>query len=333
MTAIIQDRYGRPDQVLRLETTAVPVATGDEIVVRVHAASIHVGDLVSIHGEPVIARLATGLRKPRNRVPGTDIAGTVVAVGEEVTGIRTGDEVFGWCAGAFAEFVSAKQDHFVPIPARLSFEQAAAVGVSASAALQLLRDRVRPGRKVLINGASGGLGSFAVQIARALGAEVTAVCGPSNVEMVLSLGASHVIDYTTDDFTLGSERYDFILDNVANHSLSRTRRALTADGVLQSNNGTSGGRWFGTMGTVITTAIVSRFTHRQAGPSIKFPRREDLVGVKVLIEAGEVTPLIDRTYRLSETARALNHVAGGHARGTVVVTVEGRDRNERERTS
>ncbi|MGO4690109.1 NAD(P)-dependent alcohol dehydrogenase [Glaciibacter sp. 2TAF33] len=333
MKAIVQDSYGRPDQVLRLETIPVPVATGDEVVVRVHAASIHVGDLVSIQGEPVIARLATGLRKPRNRVPGTDIAGTVVAVGNAVTGIRTGDEVFGWCAGAFAEYVCAAEDHFVPKPAHLSFEQAAAVGVSASAALQLLRGRVRPGQKVLINGASGGLGSFAVQIAKALGAEVTAVCSTSNMGTVRSLGATHVIDYTTDDFTLGSERYDFILDNAANHSLSRTRRALTADGVLQSNNGTSGGRWFGTMSTVITTAIMSRLTRRQAGPSIKFPRREDSVALKSLIEAGAVTPLIDRTYPLPETARAVTYVGMGHARGTVVVTVDTTDRDKQETTS
>lgn len=330
MKAIAQDRYGRPDQVLRLESMAVPVPKGDEVVVRVHAASIHVGDLVGIEGEPVIARLATGIRKPKNRVPGTDIAGTVVAVGNDVTRIRTGDQVFGWCAAAFAEYACAGQDHFVPKPADLSFEQAAAVGVSASAALQLIRDRVRPGQRVLINGASGGLGSFAVQIARALGAEVTAVCSTSNMDTVRSLGASHVIDYSTDDFTLGSERYDFILDNVANHSLSRTRRALTADGVLQSNNGTSGGRWFGTMGTVIKTAIVSKFTRRQAGPSIKFSKREDLIVLKGLIEAGTVIPLIDRIYPLSQAARAVNHVGRGHARGTVVLSVNASHRIEQE---
>jgi NADPH:quinone reductase-like Zn-dependent oxidoreductase len=322
MRAIVQDRYGRPDEVLRLEDAPVPTAQHEEVVVRVHAASIHVGDLVAITGEPVIARLAVGLRAPRNRVPGTDVAGTVVAVGEAVTGFHAGDEVFGWCKGAFAEYVAAPADHFVPRPSNLTLDQAAAVGISASTALQLLRGRVRPGQRVLINGASGGLGSYAVQLAAALGAEVTGVCSRSNIGTVASLGAAHVIDYTEHDFTREARRYDFILDNVANHSLRRTRRALTADGVLQSNNGTSGGRWFGTMGTVLATAIVSRFTRRQAGPSIKVPRREDLVALKDLIEAGSITPLIGRTYPLREAARAVGHVAGGHARGTVVLTVD-----------
>jgi NADPH:quinone reductase-like Zn-dependent oxidoreductase len=321
MKAIVQDRYGPPDDVLTLQDVAVPEPHDNDVVVRVHAASIHVGDLVSIEGEPVIARIATGFSRPRNRVPGTDVAGTVVAVGRAVTRLRKGDPVFGWCIGAFAEYVRAPEDHFVPKPSNLTFEQAAAVGVSASAALQLLRNRVQPGHRVLINGASGGLGSYAVQIAAAFGAEVTGVCGPGNVEAVRSLGATHVIDYTRDDFTLGERRYDFILDNVANHSLSQTRRALTEHGVLQSNNGTSGGRWFGTMGTVLKTAIVSKFTRQQAGPSIKFVRREDLVVLKDLIEAGTVTPLIDGPYPLSDAARAVRHVGGGHARGTVVLSI------------
>ena len=322
MRAIVQDAYGSPGAVLRLEELPVPVPQPDEVVVRVHAASIHVGDLVAITGEPVIARVATGVRRPANRVPGTDVAGTVVAVGTAVEGLQAGDEVFGWGAGAFAEYVCAAADHFVPKPTTLTFEQAAAVGVSASSALQLLRDRVHPGQKVLINGASGGLGSYAVQIAAALGAEVTGVCGPHNVDTVRALGAAHAIDYSREDFTVGRIRYDFILDNVANHSLARTRHALTEGGVLQSNNGTSGGRWFGTMGTVIATAIISRFTRRQAGPSIKFSNREDLLTLTELIEAGTVTPLIDRTYPLSDAAGALTHVGAGHARGTVVLSVE-----------
>ena len=319
MRAIVQDTYGPAADVLKLGQIPVPTPEDDEVVVRVHAASIHVGDLVSIEGEPVIARIATGLRKPANRVPGTDIAGTVVAVGAAVQHLRTGDEVFGSCTGAFAEYARAGEDHFVSRPSNLTFEQAAAVGVSATAALQLLRDRVRPGQRVLINGASGGLGSYAVQIAAAFGAEVTGVCGPGNMETVRSLGAAHVIDYTKEDFTLGDRRYDFILDNVANHSLAQTRRVLTEAGVLQSNNGTSGGRWFGTMGTVIKTAIVSRFTRRQAPPSIKFSTRVDLLVLKELIEAGKVTPLIDRTYQMAEAAQAVRHVGGGHARGTVVL--------------
>jgi NADPH:quinone reductase-like Zn-dependent oxidoreductase len=325
MKAIVQDKYGRPDVVLRLEDLAVPVPKDDEVLVRVHAASIHVGDLVTIGGEPIVARMATGLRKPKNRVPGTDISGTVVAVGDAVRQLRIGDEVFGWCTGAFAEYACAAEGHLVPQPGNLSFEQAAAVGVSASAALQLLRGRVRPGQRVLVNGASGGLGSFAVQIARALGAEVTGVCSTGNLDTVRSLGAAHVIDYTHDDFTHGEQRYDYILDNIANHSLSRTRRALTVHGVLQSNNGTSGGRWFGTMRTVIATAILSKFTRRQAGPSIKFPNREDLVALIDLLTAGKVRPLISRTYPLTQGPQAITLVAGGHAVGTVVLIADHRD--------
>ncbi|GAA1980030.1 NAD(P)-dependent alcohol dehydrogenase [Microbacterium pumilum] len=321
MRAIIQGAYGPAGDVLSLQEVPVPVPGVGEVVVRVHAASIHVGDLVTIEGEPIIARFAFGLRKPRNPVPGTDIAGTVVAVGDTVTQVRIGDEVFGWCTGAFAEYACAAEDHFLPKPANLTFEQAAAVGVSATTALQLLRDRAVFGAEVLINGASGGLGSYAVQIAAAFGAEVTGVCGPGNVETVRSLGARHVIDYTREDFTLGGQRYDFILDNVANHSLARTRGVLTERGVLQSNNGTSGGRWFGTLGTVIKTAAVSKFTRRQAPPSIKFTNRQDLLVLKDLIEDGRVIPLVDRTYPLSQAADALGHVRNGHARGTVVLTI------------
>jgi NADPH:quinone reductase-like Zn-dependent oxidoreductase len=323
MMAIVQDAYGSPKKVLELQQIAKPVAKDGEVLVRVQAASVHVGDLVLVTGEPYIARMAVGLSKPKNQVPGTDIAGRVEAVGKDVAHLRPGDEVFGWCAGAFAEYVCAAEDHFVAKPANLTFEQAAAVGVSASTALQLLRDqgKVQPGHKVLINGASGGLGTFAVQIAKALGAEVTGVCGPTNLELVRSIGADRVIDYTTDDFTKRGEHYDFILDNVANHSLSDTRRALATTGKLQSNNGTSGGRWFGTMGTVLKTAAASKFVPAQLGPTIKFSNREDLVVLKGLVEAGSVTPVIDRTYALSETADALGHVAEGHARGTVVISV------------
>jgi NADPH:quinone reductase-like Zn-dependent oxidoreductase len=323
MKAIVQDTYGKPEAVLRLETIAKPVPKDGEVLIRVHAASVHVGDWMMVKGVPYIARPAYGMPKPKNRVPGTDVAGTVEAVGQGATGLRSGDEVFGWCTGAFAEYVCAPADHFVVKPANLTLEQAAAVGVSATTALQLLRDqaKVQSGQKVLINGASGGLGTFAVQIAKAFGAEVTGVCSTRNVEMVRSIGADHVIDYTHEDFVQGTQRYDFILDNVANHSLADTRRALTTTGKLQSNNGTSGGRWFGTMGTVIKTAAGSKFGHQQLGPSIKFQNRRDLVALKELIEAGKVKPVIDGTYPLSGTAAAIGHVGGGHARGTVVITV------------
>ncbi|HEY4914677.1 MAG TPA: NAD(P)-dependent alcohol dehydrogenase [Candidatus Dormibacteraeota bacterium] len=327
MKAIVQNMYGSPDKVLAFQEIAKPVVKDDEVLVRVHAASVHVGDLVVVTGEPYIARMAVGLRKPKNPVPGTDIAGTVEAVGKDVTELRLGDEVFGWCAGAFAEYACARQDQFLLKPSNLTFEQAAAVGVSASTALQLLRDqgKVQPGQKVLINGASGGLGTFAVQIAKAFGAEVTGVCSTKNIDMVRSIGADHVIDYTEQDFTQGGQRYDFILDNVANHSLSDTRSALAPDGKLQSNNGTSGGRWFGTMGTVLKTAAVSMVERKQLGPNIKFQNRADLIVLKGLIEGGKITPVIDGTYPLSRTPEAISHVAGGHARGTVVITVNGAD--------
>jgi NADPH:quinone reductase-like Zn-dependent oxidoreductase len=323
MKAIVQDVYGEPTAVLAFQDMAKPVAKDGEVLVRVHAASVHVGDWMMVTGVPYIARPAYGLRKPKNRVPGTDVAGTVEAVGQGVTELRPGDEVFGWCTGAFAEYACASADHFVVKPANLTFEEAAAVGVSASTALQLLRDqgKVQPGQKVLVNGASGGLGTFAVQIANAFGAEVTGVCSARNMNMVRSIGAGHVIDYAREDFTQGKERYDFILDNVANHSLSATRRALNPKGTLQSNNGTSGGRWFGTMGTVIKTAVVSKFKRQQAGPAIKFENRKDLVALKGLIEARKLTPVIDGTYPLSRTAEAIGHVGEGHARGTVVITV------------
>src|SRR5438270_2086542 len=206
MKAIVQDTYGEPKAVLGLQEIAKPVVKVGEVLVRIHAASVHVGDWMLVTGVPYIARPAYGLRKPKNRVPGTDVAGTVEAVGQGVTELRPGDEVFGWCTGAFAEYACASADHFVAKPANLTFEQAAAIGVSASTALQLLRDqgKVQPGQKVLVNGASGGLGTFAVQIAKAFGAEVTGVCSARNVNMVRSIGADHVIDYTQEDFTKGT---------------------------------------------------------------------------------------------------------------------------------
>jgi len=321
MRAIVQDTYGGPEAVLRLQAIAKPAVKDGEVLVRVHAASVHVGDWILVRGVPYIARMAVGISKPKNRVPGTDIAGTVEAVGAGVTNLKPGDEVFGWCAGAFAEYACAAEDHFVPKPSNLTFDQASAIGVSASAALQLLRGKVRQGDRVLINGASGGLGTFAIQVAKSLGAEVTAVCSAKNMDMVRSIGADHVIDYAKEDFTKGGPRYDFILDNVGNHSLSETRRALTPTGKLQSNNGTSGGRWFGTSGTMIKTAAASMFGRQQLGPAIKFQNRADLLALKTLVEAGKVTPVIDRTYPLSQTGEAISHVGEGHARGTVVINM------------
>jgi NADPH:quinone reductase-like Zn-dependent oxidoreductase len=265
-------------------------------------------------------RMATGLRRPKNRVPGTDIAGTVEAVGKDVKGLRPGDDVFGWCTSAFAEYATASEDHFVLKPANLTFEQAAAIGVSATAALQLLRDdgHVQSGQKVLINGASGGVGTFAVQIAKAFGAEVTGVCSTKNMELVRSIGADHVIDYTKDDFRADGPRYELILDNVGDHSMLATRRALVPDGTLLSNGGAHSG---GKLGRVIRSAIVSMFVRQQSKPTVKFQNRADLLVLKELVEAGKLTPVLDATYPLAETREAIGHVGAGHARGTVVVSV------------
>ena len=319
MQAIVQDTYGSAE-VLQLRNIDRPEIGADEVLVRVHAASIHVGDWILMTGSPFVMRLATGIRRPKNSVPGTDVAGTVEAVGSEVKELRAGDEVFGWCSGAFAEYASATEDHFVKKPANLTFEQAAAIGVSASTALQLLRDdgKVQRGQKVLVNGASGGVGTFAVQIAKALGAEVTAVTSTKNVEMVRAIGADHVIDYTREDFTTGAGRYDLILDNVGNHSMARARRALTPGGRLISNGG---GHSDGKLGRTVRTMLASMVVRRQAGPTVKTQNHGDLVALRDLVEAGKVTPVIDRTYPLTETPEAIGHVAAGHARGTVVIAV------------
>jgi NADPH:quinone reductase-like Zn-dependent oxidoreductase len=324
MKAIVQDRYGSPDDVLELQEIDQPVAKDDEVLVRVHAASVHVGDWILVRGVPYIMRLGTGLRRPKTSVPGTDIAGTVEAVGKDVTQLRPGAEVFGWCKGAFAEYATAGADNFAPKPAGLTFEQAAAVGTSAFAALQALRDhgKVQPGQKVLINGASGGVGTFAVQIAKSFGAEVTGVCSGRNVDMVRSIGADHVIDYTQEDFTQGSERFDLILDNVANRSSSDLRRALTPEGTLQPNGGGhSSGRWIGPMGGMVKAFVSSLFVRQQGRPFLSLPNKEDLTTLKELTEAGKVTPVIARTYPLSETPEAIGHVGAGHAQAKVVITV------------
>lgn len=319
MKAIVQDEYGSAE-VLEARDIEKPRIGDNEVLVRVHAASIHLGDWILMTGSPFVMRFATGLRKPKNRVPGTDVAGTIEAVGKDVERLRPGDDVFGWCAGAFAEYVAASQEQFVKKPANLTFEQAAAVGVSASTALQLLRDdgKVQPGQKVLINGASGGVGTFAVQIAKAFGAEVTGVTSTKNVELVGSIGADHVVDYTHDDFTQGAERYDLILDNVGDRSMAHIRRALTPTGSLISNGG---GHVGGKLGRTVRTMLVSMFVRQQASPTVKTQNHDDLVALEELVKAGKVTPVIDRTYPLNETAKAISHVAAGHARGTVVVNV------------
>jgi NADPH:quinone reductase-like Zn-dependent oxidoreductase len=319
MQAIIQDRYGSAE-VLEARDIDRPAIADDEVLVRVRAASVHVGDWILMTGMPYVMRMGTGLSKPKNPVPGTDIAGTVEAVGPQVQSLRSGDEVFGWCTGAFAEYARAPEDQLVKKPANLTFEQAAAVGVSASTALQLLRDdaNVQPGQKVLINGASGGVGTFAVQIAKAYGAEVTGVCSTKNLELVRSIGADHVIDYTQQDFRDGAERYDVILDNVGDRSMADTRRALTPTGTLLSNGG---GHSAGKLGRVIRGFLVSLIVRQQGRPSVKTQNRSDLIDLKELVEAGGVGPVIGGTYPLGRTADAISQVAAGHARGTLVIAV------------
>ena len=322
MKAIVQDEYGSPD-VLELRDIDVPEVKDHEALVRVHAAAVHPGDLFFMEGVPYVFRIGFGLRGPRRKVPGFDVAGVVEAVGTKVQDLRPGDEVFGNGKGTCAEYTTAPENALASKPDGLTFEQAAAVPTSAVAALRGIRDagKVRPERKVLINGASGGVGTYAVQIAKALGAEVTGVCSTGNVDLVRSIGADHVIDYTQEDFTQGGPRYDLILDNVANHSLSETRRALNPRGVLLPNSGTSGGRWFGPLGRVALAFVSSPVVRKQGRPFVATVTTKDLVDLTELIEAGKLTPVIDRTYPLSETPEAMRHVSEGHARGKVVIVV------------
>ena len=323
MKAIVQDTYGSPE-VLELRDIDKPAVGDDEVLVRVRAAAVNPADWAIMGGLPYIARpVYGGLRKPKNRVRGTDVAGEVEAVGTSVTRFRPGDAVFGWCTGAFAEYASVADDALEPMPANLTFEQAAAAPLAGFVALQALRDKgkVRAGQKILVNGASGGIGTFAVQIAKSFGADVTGVCSTRNVDLVRSIGADHVIDYTREDFTQTGQRYDLILDNVGNHSLSDLRRALTPAGTLVPNSGGFDNRWFASLGRVVSALVVSPFVSQTLRPFVMSPKHADLVVLKDLMEAGKVTPVIDRTYPLSEVPQALGYVGGGHARGKVVITV------------
>ena len=322
MKAMVQDKYGSAE-VVELRDIDKPRVGDNEVLVRVRAAGVNLADWAVMSGLPYIARPVYGLRKPKNGVRGTDVAGEVEAVGAGVTRLRPGDEVFGWCDGSFADYAAASENALAPKPANLTFEQAASVPMAGLVALQAVRDhgKVHAGQKVLINGASGGIGTFAVQIAKSFGAEVTGVCSTRNVELVRSIGADHVIDYTQEDFTQAEERYDFILDNVSNHPLSDLRRALTPTGVLIPNAGNFGNHWFASAGRLLRTAVLFRFGSQTLGRFLVSPKLEDLVALKELIEAGKVTPVIDHTYPLSETAQAMGHVGGGHSRGKVVITV------------
>jgi NADPH:quinone reductase-like Zn-dependent oxidoreductase len=321
MKAVLRTRYGSPD-VLELSEVEKPELTPDGTLVRVRAASVNRADWYELTGTPLFARpMMGGVRKPKSPAIGGDFAGIVEAVGEEVTDLQPGDEVFGGRTGAFGEYVCARVA-VAKKPANLSFEEAAAMPVAALTALQGLRDKgqLQPGQKVLVNGASGGVGTFAVQIAKALGAEVTAVCSTRNVDLVRSVGADHIIDYTRTDFTRTGLRYDVIFDSVEAQSLSEVRRALTPIGTLIPNSG-RGGLWVGPLGRIVKARARSLFTRQTLRPFTSVGKRQDLLDLAELLEAAQLTPVIDRTYPLSQAAEALRYVGAGHTRGKVVITV------------
>ena len=318
MKAVVQVGYGSAN-VLEFKEIDRPVAADDDVLVRVHAASLAAGDYFGMRGKPFPIRMVIGFPKPKkDYVVGADLAGRVEAVGKNVTRFKPGDEVFGECSRACAEYTCAEEDRLVHKPHNLTFEQAAAVPTSALTALQALRDhgKVQPGQKVLINGASGGVGTFAVQIAKVLGAEVTGVCSTGNVDTVRSIGADHVIDYTKEDFTQGEPRYDLILDNVASHSFAQYRRVLKPGGTLMPSSGHAG------MGYIFKAFLLSLFVRQQGRPFVSTPNQDDLSALKEMVEAGRVTPVIDRTYPLRETAVAFRYLDQGHAHGKVIVVVE-----------
>ena len=322
MQAIVQDTYGTT-AVLHASDIDKPAIGEHEVLIRVRAAGVNIADWAIMSGLPYIARPVYGLRKPKNIVRGTDVAGIVEAVGSAVTHFKPGHEVFGWANGSYAEYSVSTEDSLALKPANLSFEAAAAVPMAGLVALQALRDHanVGPGTTVLVNGASGGIGTFAVQIAKALGAEVTAVTSTRNVELVRSIGADHVIDYTTDDFTRAGRQYDVILDNVSNHSLGDLRHVLTPTGTLIPNGGRFDNRWLASGGRIVRAAVLFQFGGQTLGNFLMSTNHADLATLAEMIEAGTVTPVMDRSYPLSETAQALAHVGTGHARGKVAITV------------
>ncbi len=322
MKAIVNTTYGSPD-VLQLKEIAKPTPTANEVLIKVHAASVNAADWHYLRGAPYVFRLAAGLLQPKNSLLGADVAGRIEAVGSNVTLFQPGDEVFGDLSscgrGAFAEYICASEDTLVLKPANLSFEEAAAVPVAAVTALQGLRvkGRIEPGQKVLINGASGGVGTFAVQIAKAFGAEVTGVCSTRKLDLVRSLGADHVIDYTQEDFTTNGQRYDLILAANGNHSIAAYKRALTPQGTYVMSGG-SGAQMVQAM---LLGPVISMTGRQKLGNLLARPSTTDLACVKALLEAGKVVSVIDRCYPLSEVAEAIRYLEQGHARGKVVISV------------
>ena len=323
MKAVVRDRYGSAD-VLELRDVDTPEIADDEVLVRVRAAGVDRGVWHIMTGLPYPIRLAGyGLRAPKNPVLGADLAGVVEAIGTDVTRFQPGDEVFGIGQGTYADYARAPENKLAPKPSNLTFEQAAAVAISGLTALQGLRDKgkVEPGQTVLIIGASGGVGTYAVQLAKTFGTEVTAVCSTAKVALVRSLGADHVIDYTHEDFAAGERRYDVILDIGGNSSLSRLRGALAPKGTLVISGGETGGRWLGGADRQLRALLLSRFVDQKLTTFISSENHEDMIVLKDLIESRKITPVIDRTFRLSEAPEAIRYVEHGNARGKVVITL------------
>jgi NADPH:quinone reductase-like Zn-dependent oxidoreductase len=323
MKAAVYTRYG-PPEVVQITDVEKPVPKHDEVLIKVRAASVNPLDSHFMRGTPYFLRIMAGLRKPKDTRLGVDVAGRVEAVGRNVTQFKPGDEVFGSCRGAFAEYACASESALVTKPDNVTFEQAASAPIAAFTALQGLRDngQIQPGHKVLINGAAGGVGTFAVQIAKSFGADVTGVCSTRNVDMVRSLGADQVIDYTQEDFTKRGQCYDLIFDCVGNHSLSACRRVLNPKGIYIAVGGPSGRWMIGPLARLITALVLSSFVSQKMVMVLAKPSKEDLTIMHDLMKAGKVTPVIDRSYSLSEVPEAIRYLEEGHARGKVVITLE-----------
>jgi len=325
MKAAVYSRYGPPDRVIQIKDVETPVPKDNEVLIKVRAASLNPLDWHFMRGTPYFVRMLTGLRKPKVPRLGVDVAGQVEVVGRNVTQHKPGDDVFGSCRGAFAEYVCTAESALVSKPDNVTFEQAASAPVAAFTALQGLRDKghIQPGQKVLINGAAGGVGTFAVQIAKSFGAEVTGVCSTRNVEMVRSVGADRVLDYTQQDFTKMGQRYDLFFDCVGNHSLWACRRVLNPKGIYVPVGGTADKWMIGPLARAFATLVLSWFVSQKL---VRFflakPNKEDLTALGELMATRKVTPVIDRRYKLSEVPEAIRYLEEGHARGKVVITLE-----------
>ena len=323
MKGTIQTGFGDPREVLRIGEVPTPEVDDDGVLVRVQAASIHIGAVYGVRGLPKAMRPMFKSFIAKSGVIGQNIAGVVEAVGKDVTSPAVGDEVFGSCKGAFAEYAATTSEDVAPKPTNSTFEQASAIGVSAFTALQGLRDHgnLQEGQHVLVTGASGGVGTFAVQIAKAMGAEVTGVCSTRNVDLVRSIGADHVIDYTQQDFTKGEPEYDLILDNVGAHSLTDMRSVLTPDGLLLANGAPAPTGWFGGLGHPLKVTISSMFSKQQGRAFLSRENKEDLDTLRELVETGKITPVIDRVFPFEEAVEAVAFVGKGHNQGTSVIAM------------